>query len=43
MQELAEFSNNEFFVIDIQATEFLPDDLVSGDQRPRVRSATAGD
>lgn len=43
MQELAEFSNNEFFVIDIQAaTEFLPDDLVDTNARPKARSAATG-
>lgn len=39
MQELAEFSDNEFFVIDIQATEFLPDNLADSNQRPKARSA----
>jgi hypothetical protein len=39
MQELAEFSDNEFYVIDIQATEFLPENLADGNQRPRARSA----
>jgi hypothetical protein len=43
MQELAEFSDNDFFVIDIQSTEFLTDDLVSSNPRPRARSAAAGD
>ena len=39
MQELAEFSDNEFFVIDIQATEFLPENLADTNSRPRARSA----
>jgi hypothetical protein len=41
MQEMGEYSNNEFFVIDIQATEFLPDGLMDANQQQRAKSATA--
>jgi hypothetical protein len=40
MQEFAEYSDNEFFLIDIQATELLPSGLAAG-ARPRVKTAAA--
>jgi hypothetical protein len=42
MQEFAEYSENEFFLIDIQATELLPSELTIGTSRPRVKGAAAG-
>lgn len=41
MQEFAEFSDNQFFLIDIQATELLPSGLTAGASRPRAKSAAA--
>lgn len=42
MQEYAEYSDNEFFLIDIQATELLPSRLTDAASRLRVKSAAAG-
>ena len=42
MQELAEHSENAFFLIDIHAQSILPPVLVRSTSRPLVRSAVAG-
>jgi hypothetical protein len=42
MQELAELSENDFFLIDIQATELLPSDCNSENPSgPRTKSSAA--
>ncbi len=42
IQEFAEYSENEFFLIDIQATELLTSRLTDAASRLRVKSAAAG-
>ena len=43
MQELAEFSPNEFLLIDIQAAEIPTSEIGGGNPQPRrKRAATAG-
>jgi hypothetical protein len=41
MQELAEFSENEFFMIDIQTAELLPSGFPAHAPRLRAKSAAA--
>ncbi len=41
MQEFMEISENDFFLIDIQATEFLPPALTGASSRPRSKTAAA--
>jgi hypothetical protein len=42
MQELAEHSENRFFLIDIQAEVLLPPVSTRANSRPSTRSAAAG-
>ena len=42
MQELAELSENKFFLMDIQAEEFLPTVTARRNFRPLTKSAVAG-
>ena len=42
MQELAEHSENEFYLIDIQAEVLLAPLAARGNLRPSVKSAAAG-
>jgi hypothetical protein len=41
LQEFAEFSPNDFFVIDIQATQILPPRMADGNSRQRSKSVAA--
>jgi hypothetical protein len=42
VQEFAEFSDNEFFLIDVQSVELLPSvSPRSGNSRTRAKTATA--
>jgi hypothetical protein len=41
IQELKEYSENDFYLIDIQATEFLPPRMSAGNSRQRIRSVAA--
>jgi hypothetical protein len=41
MNQFAEFSAHEFFVIDIQAVELLPSSLARNNSRPPVKRAAA--
>ena len=42
LQELAEYSENEFYAIDVQAHEHLPFYLVRGAARQMAKSAAHG-
>ena len=42
MQELEEHSGNEFFLIDIQAEDFLPNVSARRNTRPMTKSVMAG-